>query len=230
LKIKNPFLSLTRFEWGLYGISLAIVVLSFVFSPERDVLNLIASLVGVTALIFVARGAVFGQGLLVIFALLYAITSYREAYYGEMITYLGMSAPAAVMALISWLRHPYNGNKSEVTVNRISKKDVINMIWLSVVVTAIFYFILEYFNTANLYVSTVSITTSFMAVYLSYKRSPYYALAYASNDVVLIVLWVMAAISDRSCISVVICFSVFFVNDMYGFISWMRMRKRQAKT
>ena len=70
-------------------------------------------------------------------------------------------------------------------------------------------------------------TTSFLAVYLTFRRSPYFALAYAMNDVVLIVLWILASITDISYLSVVICFVVFFVNDMYGFISWKRMEKRQ---
>ena len=98
---------------------------------------------------------------------------------------------------------------------------------ISAVVTIIFYFILEHFNTANIVPSTISVTTSFLAVYLTFRRSPYFALAYAMNDVVLIVLWILASITDISYLSVVICFVVFFVNDMYGFISWKRMEKRQ---
>ena len=90
-------------------------------------------------------------------------------------------------------------------------------------------FILKYFNTANLIPSTFSVSTSFLAAYLTFRRSPYFALAYASNDVVLIVLWVLASLKDISYISVVICFIVFLVNDLYGFISWLRMMKRQEK-
>ena len=95
------------------------------------------------------------------------------------------------------------------------------------IVTVIFYFVLRYFNTANLVPSTLSVTTSFIAVYLTFRRSPYFALAYAMNDVVLIVLWILASITDISYLSVVICFVVFFVNDMYGFINWRRMEKKQ---
>lgn len=76
-----------------------------------------ASLVGVTSLIFNAKGNPFGQFLMVVFSLLYGIISFTFAYYGEMITYLGMTMPMAIFALISWLKNPYNGNKSEVKVN-----------------------------------------------------------------------------------------------------------------
>ena len=101
------------------------------------------------------------------------------------------------------------------------------MLFLSAAVTVIFYFILEYFGTANIIPSTLSVTTSFIAVYLTFRRNAYYALAYAANDVVLIILWILAALTDIAYISVIICFVVFLVNDLYGFISWKRMSARQ---
>ena len=38
----------------------------------------------------------------------------------------------------------------------------------------------------------------------------------------------LAAITDISYISVVICFVMFLANDIYGFISWSHMKKRQS--
>ncbi len=98
---------------------------------------------------------------------------------------------------------------------------------LSAVVTLVFYFILGALGTANLLPSTLSVTTSFLAVCLTFRRSPYYAAAYAANDVVLVILWVTASLSDASYVSVAVCFAVFLANDIYGFISWSRMKKRQ---
>lgn len=190
-------------------------------------MTLCASLIGVTSLIFNAKGNPFGQLLMVIFSLLYGIISYTFSYYGEMVTYLGMTMPMAIFALISWLRNPYNGNKAEVKVNDISKYENVFM-WIgTLVITFIFYFVLEYFNTENIVPSTISVTTSFLAVYLTFKRSPYFALAYAANDIVLIVLWILASTLDIRYISVVVCFVAFFVNDIYGFISWRKMKIRQ---
>ena len=74
---------------------------------------------------------------------------------------------------------------------------------------------------------TVSVTMSFAAVYLTFRRSAYYALAYAANDIILIALWVLASKTDASYISVMICFVMFLANDLYGFVSWRRMEKRQ---
>ena len=204
-----------------------LILLSFFIFDKTNYLTLAASLIGVTSLIFAAKGNPLSQALMIIFSILYGIISYTFNYYGEMITYLGMTGPMAAFALVSWLRNPYKGKKSEVRVNKISGKETAFMLFLSAAVTVIFYFILEYFGTANIIPSTLSVTTSFIAVYLTFRRSAYYALAYAANDVVLIILWILAALTDISYISVIICFVVFLVNDLYGFISWKRMSARQ---
>lgn len=178
-------------------------------------------------LIFNAKGNPFGQFLMVIFSLFYGIISFTFSYYGEMITYLGMTMPMAVFVLISWIKNPYNGNKSEVKVNDISKKENLFMWIITVFVTYIFYIILDNFNTANIVPSTISVTTSFLAVYLTFMRSPYFALAYAANDIVLLILWGLASMVDIRYLSVVVCFIAFLINDVYGFMSWKKMRKRQ---
>lgn len=216
-------------EIGLWCCSAVLILGSFVLFDRANYLTLAASLIGVTSLIFNAKGNPFGQWLMIVFSVMYGIISFRFSYYGEMLTYLGMTAPMAVVALISWLRNPYQGHKSEVKVNHIRCREYIFMGIGAVIVTGLFYFILAYFHTANMIPSTISVTTSFVAVYLTFRRSSYYAIGYAANDVVLIVLWVMASCENRAYISVVVCFVAFLANDIYGFVSWREMGKRQAK-
>lgn len=103
MKFKNPFIGLTKFEWCLWIISVVVVTGSFVLSGSSDILTIIASLIGVTALIFVAKGYVFGQILTVIFAVFYGIISFYFKYYGEMITYICMTSPIAVFSIITWV-------------------------------------------------------------------------------------------------------------------------------
>ena len=225
-KLLNYF---SKTEIILWSVSTLLIIISFFIFDRENYLTLLASLIGVTSLIFNAKGNPVGQLLMVIFSILYGIISYSFSYYGEMITYLGMTMPMAVFALISWLRNPYNGNRAEVKVNRIGKLELALMWIATLIVTLIFYFILDYFNTQNIIPSTISVTTSFVAVYLTFRRSSFFALAYASNDIVLIILWIMASISDVRYISVVVCFLAFLFNDIYGFINWQKMKQRQQK-
>ena len=226
-KFENPFKTLTKFEWTLWIVSIIVVSLSFLLPKEKDLPSLIASLIGVTALIFLAKGMVIGQVLVIIFALLYGIVSWSQRYYGEMITYLGMSAPMAVSAMISWIKNPYK-DSAEVAVRKLSKKEFLFLSIAAAFVTITFFFLLKVLNTANLWVSTISVATSFFAASLVFLRSPYYALGYSINDLVLIALWIFSAIKDISYLPMVFCFVMFLFNDLYGFWSWKRMEKRQA--
>ncbi len=223
---KNYF---SRTEKILWSSSTIMIILSFCLFDRTNYMTLLASVIGVTSLIFNAKGNPIGQALMIVFSIIYGIISLAFAYYGEMITYLGMTVPMAFIALISWIKNPYNGNKAEVKVNRLKLMDTILMFILTGVITVLFYFILKAFGTANLLPSTISVATSFLAVYLTFRRNANFALAYAANDIVLIVLWILATMKDVSYLSVVICFIMFLVNDLYGFINWRRMHQRQTK-
>ena len=209
--------------------SALLIVISFCAFDKGNYLTLAASLIGVTSLIFNAKGNPFGQVLMIAFSFLYGIISYTFSYYGEMITYLCMTMPMVVLALISRLKNPYNDKKSEVEVSGINGRETAFMLFLTAAVTVVFYFILTYLNTPNILPGTVSVTTSFLAVYLTFKRSPLFAVAYAANDAVLIVLWILASLSDIRYVSVVVCFAAFFAGDIYGFINWRKMKIRQSE-
>ncbi len=226
LKFLKSFKALSKFELLLWLFSVAVVSGSFLLAPDKYYLSLCASVIGVTALIFVAKGYLLGQVLTIVFAVFYGIISFFFSYYGEMITYVFMTAPMAVMALIQWYKNPYK-DTDEVKVQSITKKQINVMLILTVLVTFAFYFILKFLGNTNLIISTVSITTSFLACYLTFLRSPYYALSYAANDIVLIVLWVLASIKDPAYLPMIFCFIMFFANDIYGFINWKRMKMRQ---
>ena len=205
---------------------LMILVPCFIFGGG-SVLSLSASLLGVTSLIFAAKGNPAAQAMMIVFCILYGIISYSFSYYGEMLTYMAMTGPMAVISLISWLRNPFNGDHSTVRVNSLSRTEFLLIPIPAAAVTVIFYFILKYFHTANLLPSTISVTTSFIAVYLTFRRSPYFAAAYASNDIVLVILWSLASLKNIEYLSVVMCFLAFLFNDIYGFISWRKMEKKQ---
>ena len=228
-KIKGVFSRFTIAEKILWSASVFFILASFFLFDRQNYLTLFSSLLAVTAIIFVAKGDPLGQMLFIFFEIFYALISLSYAYYGETITYLCMSLPMSVLSVISWLRNPYKGDKKEVSVNRIGKKEFVLMIFGDIAVSAVFYFLLGWLGTSNLLVSTFSVSTSFAAAYLTFRRSPFFALGYAINDIVLVVLWILAAIDDVQYISVVVCFMAFFSNDLYSFINWRRMEKRQRE-
>ena len=225
-KIREGLSRFTVAEKILWSVSVFFILASFLLFDRQNYLTLLSSLIAVTALIFVAKGDPVGQMLFIFFEIFYALISLSYAYYGETITYLCMSLPMSVLSVVSWLRNPYKGNKKEVSVNRVGKTELVLLIFGVLGVAAIFYLILGCLGTSNLVVSTFSVATSFAAAYLTFRRSPLFALGYAINDIVLVALWVLAAIDDVKYISVAVCFVAFFSNDLYSFINWRRMERR----
>ena len=226
--LKNPFCGLKKREWILWILSLFAVLSSNILTGTLDPVILLATAIGVTALIFIARGDVWGQILGVLFSLLYAVASFRYHYYGEVITYLCMSMPISAASVVTWLKNPFEAEKNEVKIRRLSARAVLLLVGVTVVVTVVFYFLLGALGTENLAVSTISVATSFLAASLLMLRNSYYAVAYGANDVILIILWVLASIEDVSYLPMVVCFLAFLVNDTYAFVSWKKRERSQG--
>jgi len=147
-----------------------------------------------------------------------------------MITYLTMTLPSSLFATIIWLKHPYKQGSSAIKVEKLNSFKLLLIAVLMPIVTVSFYFILQYFNTPNLIISTISIATSFTASMFTFFRSRFYALAYSLNDIILIVLWTLATIEHISYLPMVICFVVFLVNDLYAFFNWKQLETKQRLT
>ena len=226
MKIVDSIKNLKKHEIGLWILSLLAIIMSFIIFKNKDYLSLLVSLIGVTSLIFLAKGDFIGQILMIIFSLIYGYISINAKYYGEAITYLGMTLPIAVLSLVVWIRNPYS--KYEVKVSEMTINKYLVLFLLNIIVTVIFYFILKALNTNNLIVSTISISTSFIAASLQAVRNRFYAIAYSLNDLVLIILWTLASVENNNYISLIVCFVMFFINDIYGFINWTLMKNRQV--
>ena len=164
--MNNPIKSLTRREWCLWLASLAVVLIANQITPELDPLTMTAALVGVTSLVFAAKGNVWSQVLMIVFSILYGVISFRFHYWGEMITYLGMTLPMAVWSTVTWLKNPSKENGSEVAIQTLARRHLAALAASTVAVAAVFYYILKLLDTPTLFFSTVSIITSFLAAAL----------------------------------------------------------------
>ena len=161
--MNNPIKSLSRREWALWLASLAVVLIANLMTPELDPLTVTAALVGVTSLVFAAKGNVWAQILMIVFSILYGVISFRFHYWGEMITYLGMTLPMAVWSTVTWLKNPSKENGSEVAIQTLARRHLAALAASTAAVAAVFYYILKLLDTPNLFFSTVSVITSFLA-------------------------------------------------------------------
>ena len=208
----------------VFGLAL-IITMSIVFKASW--ISAIAGIFGLSCVLFAAKGKVICVFLTWCMIVFYSLLSYQNKYYGEVFINLCLMFPMTVIQLVAWIRNL--GKDHVVKVNSITKKEVFIVVLVACVAFVAFYFILRALNTSQLIISTISIVTSVLATYFQSRRSKYGFLAFLFNDVVLCVLWLFATLEDTANVAMLTAVALYVVSDIYGFISWGVLQKRQQK-
>ena len=215
------------FEILLLSISVVVIVGCFIFSADKNYLSLASSILGVVTVVFTSKGLFLAPVLSVVYSVIYTIISMGQRYYGEAIIYLFIMIPMQVITIVGWFKNKKQ-DSDVVEVGKVSRKEYMILGGVTIAMTFAFYFLLKWLDTAELVVSTISLVTSALATYLVFRRCSYYALFYVLNDIILIILWTIAMVSQGTAfLPVVVSFFVFFINDIYGFIRWRKQEKEQ---
>ena len=223
--MKKLFKNWTKFELGLITSGIILILFAGILG-KSDLLTIVASITGVLCAINQARGKVSSQFIGLVLVILYSIVSYNNRYYGEVLIYIFIMLPLFISGIISWIR---NVDKETDTVieNRIKKKEWTILSVLSIVLFIGLYYLLKYFNTSQLFVSTLSMVTSLFATYLVARRSKYGFLFYIGNDIILFILWGLPVFyGNYMLLPMLVNPIVNFANDTYGWVSWNKRGKK----
>lgn len=184
--IKRYFKDWTKFELVFLICGLTISIASSVIFKGTIIETLYTSLYLITALLM-SKGKVecYFVGFVSVF--FYAIVSYNQGYYGELIITAFLTFPIMIIGIISWLRHQ-DKDDEVVIINTLSKKEIYIVFGLQLILFWIYYFLLKAFNTDLLIISSISVVTSVLASYLEARRSELSLFCYIANDVVIIIL------------------------------------------
>lgn len=223
LKVKEKTKRIFK-DWNLFELLLLMIsMLTIIFSSiivKSEILTITTSLFAVYCALLQAKGKVLSQFIGLIVVILYSIVSFKNRYYGEVIIYIFILFPLYTTGIISWIR---NKNEDTDTVNKniIHKKEWICLIIINIILFIVLYYILKYFNTNQLLVSTMSMIASLNATYLIVRRNKYSFLFYILNDIILIILWGTPVIQGNlQLIPILIDPLVLVINDIYGWKKW----------
>ncbi len=206
--------------------TLATFLLTFLF--DGTILYLCYTLLYFWAAILLAKGKFSCYIVGIISTSFYAVVSYNNSYYGEVFIAMFCTLPLTLVGLINWLRHQDNTNT--VIIKQITKKELLLVLLSQAVMFPGYYFLLKYFNTANLLISTISLVVSIIATYLTARRSEYGFIGFITNDIVLITLWTIPVIEGNlDIIPVLLCPVLLLINDIYGVYNWKRIKEIQSK-
>ena len=224
--LKKLFYDWTKFEITLLVISLISVGITGIIC-NSSLLTIICSIAGILCALTQAKGKVISQFIGLLIVVLYSILSFQNKFYGEVIIYVFIMFPLFISGIISWIKN-LNKETNTVNENKLHKKEWIVLTIISIVLFVLLYYLLKYFNTSQLLVSTLSLVTSLFATYLVARRSKYGFLFYIGNDIILFILWGGQVVKENfALIPILVNPIINFINDSYAWKSWNKREKRE---
>ena len=219
--MKKYLKSWNKFEIALLILSI-ILILGLGIYLKCGLLATIVPFIGFFSALNQAKGHVVGQIVGVLLAILYSIMSYNNKYYGEVIIYLIIILPLYISGIYTWLKN--KDKKSEkVKQNNLSGKELYSLLGINIALFVGLYFLLKYFNTNNLLVSTISMNINLTATYLLVRRSRYSFLFYLINAFILLILWGLPVLKGNLLLLPMVFDAILLlINNIYGLHSWTK--------
>ena len=219
--MKKYLKSWNKFEITLLSLSI-ILILGLGIYLNCGLLATIVPFIGFFFALNQAKGHVVGHIVGVLLAILYSIMSYNNKYYGEVIIYLTVILPLYISGVYTWLKNK-DKKREKVKQNNLTKKEWYSLLVINIVLFIGLYFLLKYFNTNNLLVSTISMNINLTATYLLVRRSRYSFLFYLINALILLILWGLPVLNGNFLLlPMVFDALLLLINNIYGLHSWSK--------
>lgn len=227
--VKKFFKGWNLFECVFVGLSWIVpITLGIIF--ESSALEVFSTSISLTSALLIAKGKIDGYFVGLAGIVAFSIVCFQTKIYGEVIVQLAIYLPVTVFGIYSWAKNKHNDKDkgSVVKVGYLGIKEILLVIVSQLIMAVGYYFMLKYFGTEYLLVSTFSVTIQVAATYMLARRSQFGSGPYVLGDIAQIVLWSMVvAGGNTNAIAVLVMPCMYLINDVYGFFEWRRLRKNQ---
>ena len=220
--MEKVFKDWTMFEKLWLGIFTLINIYLF-FAWSDTVVGLLTSLTGMVCVVLTARGKISNYYFGIVNVILYAYLAYNQSYYGEVMLNLLYFLPFQFIGIYIWGKHKNENNVVKV-------KTMSNKLRLLLGVIATFGVIgyglfLQYLNGSLPYVDSISTVFSVIAMVLMAKRYVEQWILWIIVDVVSIIMWLIVFLQNGNDVSILLMWSAYLVNAVYGFYNWNKLRE-----
>jgi len=217
-------------DWNLYEriwlFAFTAVNIWLFFVWHDSWIGLTASLTGMICVILVAKGKISNYYFGFVNIVAYAYVAYQNKYYGDFMLNAYFYFPMQFVGLYFWIKHRNKQKtKDDVSVNYLGLKEKIS--WFMVSVAAIFVYglYLQHITGRLPFVDSTTTILSIVATILMTRRVTEQWLLWIVVDVVSIYMWVYRIIQGSSDISMIVMWTAFLVNAVYGYYNWRKLEK-----
>jgi len=237
IKMRQGFIHRYFKGWNWFEITYlcVVIVLPIIVGVllRSSILQIITTIIWLVVSILLAKGKPEGTVLDLVACILYPIVAFQQALYGEVITQLFVILPLCIYAVFSWLRNRRRDDKKgEVAIiKKINWKEVFIVVTAQVIMGIGYFFLLQFFGTSFLWLSTILMAVVVFSQYFMARRCMIGYVGFVITDFLQIAIWILVAVTfDVSSAVMVIVPAMLLITDVYGIIEWRKLYKTQNIT
>jgi len=189
-------------------------------------IGLTASISGMICVVLVAKGKISNYYFGFINIAAYAYIAYQNKYYGDFMLNAYFYFPMQFVGLYFWIK---NKNKAktndDVAVEVLNLNEKIFWLLVSIVATIDYGIYLDYIGGTLPFVDSTTTVLSIVATILMTRRVTEQWLLWIVVDVISIYMWVYRIFQGGTDISMIVMWTAFLVNAIYGYCNWRKLEK-----
>lgn len=222
IKTKNYFSDWTLFEISWLVIS-TLIMLTLSLLWKDSPMALISGVTGIISVVLCAKGKISTYVFACVNVGLYAIIAYQNRLFGEVMLNGFYYLPMNVVGFYMW--HKQKDNDGTVLVRRLTAKQIILLI-IGVLIAIIAYWRILVSLGGNLQIID-SITTilAIVAFLLQIGRFMEQWILWMIINVFSITMWSLLLQTPDGSVTMIIMFSAYLINGIYGFKNWLKLSK-----
>lgn len=215
----------TLFEKAWLIIStITMVGLSIVW--KDSMISLISGVTGIIGVVLCAKGKVSTYFYATINVALYAIICFQNGLYGEVMLNTLYFIPMNIIGFFLWSKK--KDDDGSVEAKSLTKNQVMMLFAGMTVVIVLYYQLLKTLGGNLQLVDSITTVTSIVALLLQILRYKEQWLVWILVNLVSIVMWVMLLNTPEGSISMIVMWSAYLINSIYGYINWSKLSDKTA--
>jgi nicotinamide mononucleotide transporter len=201
------------------GVALVMLFTGLIF--KSSVIQMIASIAGVIYIALIASEKRIGYIFGIVNVIFYSIVSYNEKLYGLVLYNLIYSLPVLIYGYFKWK------DKSKNKIKTMSW-DARLLLSSSIILLIIIYIQIAVSRQALLgtaITDAVSVIIGGIASFLMTKKYIEQWIGFITVNITTLIYWIINSIGNPSNYIMIIMWSVYTLNNIYGIIQWNKSRK-----
>lgn len=229
-RIVNAFIDYEK-GWSLFEKIWLIVFTAiniYLFYVWNDsIIGLIASLTGMICVVLTAKARIssFYFGLVNIIS--YSYVAFQSKYFGDVMLNMLFFLPMTFFGIYFWKKNLKQNKNGEVKIKSLSWKKRFTWFVIALVCLSIYGFILNIINGTLPFIDAATTVFSIIATIMLNKRLTEQWFFWIMVNILSIVMWAHIFIQNGGDISILVMWSAFLVNAIYGYYNWRKLEKKE---